>query len=69
MIFNFFLQLLYETSLCIWLLSYYDAAVDALAATRTLPRLVEVVKCSTKEKVITNLFVLLSLCVLYLRLR
>jgi len=47
-----YVQLLYETSLCIWLLSYYDAAVDALAATRTLPRLVEVVKCSTKEKVV-----------------
>jgi len=47
-----YVQLLYETSLCIWLLSYYDAAVDALAATRILPRLVEVVKCSTKEKVV-----------------
>uniref|UniRef100_A0A0D6QWH8 V-type proton ATPase subunit H n=1 Tax=Araucaria cunninghamii TaxID=56994 RepID=A0A0D6QWH8_ARACU len=47
-----YVQLLYETCLCIWLLSYCDAAVDALAATRTLARLVEVVKSSTKEKVV-----------------
>ncbi|CAL9768505.1 unnamed protein product [Musa acuminata subsp. burmannicoides] len=46
------IQLLYETCLCIWLLSYYDAAVDYLATTRVLPRLVEVVKGSTKEKVV-----------------
>ncbi|XP_073116256.1 probable V-type proton ATPase subunit H isoform X1 [Elaeis guineensis] len=46
------IQLLYETCLCIWLLSYYDAAVDYLATTRVMPRLVEVVKGSTKEKVV-----------------
>ncbi|CAA6670497.1 unnamed protein product [Spirodela intermedia] len=44
------IQLLYEACLCIWLLSYYDAAIDYLATTRILPRLVEVVKGSTKEK-------------------
>ncbi|XP_074568900.1 putative V-type proton ATPase subunit H [Curcuma longa] len=46
------IQLLYETCLCIWLLSYYDAAVDYLATTRVMPRLVEVAKGSTKEKVV-----------------
>ncbi|GJN11439.1 hypothetical protein PR202_ga29633 [Eleusine coracana subsp. coracana] len=45
-------QLLYETCLCIWLLSFYDAAVDYLSTTRVMPRLVEVVKSSTKEKVV-----------------
>lgn len=47
-----YVQLLYETALCIWLLSFYDAAMDSLAMTRTLPRLVEIVKSSTKEKVV-----------------
>lgn len=46
------IQILYETCLCIWLLSYYDAAIDYLATTRVLPRLMEVVKGSTKEKVV-----------------
>ncbi|KAF3784729.1 putative V-type proton ATPase subunit H [Nymphaea thermarum] len=46
------IQLLYETCLCVWLLSYYDAAVDFLATTRAVPRLVDVVKSSTKEKVV-----------------
>ncbi|XP_072965430.1 probable V-type proton ATPase subunit H isoform X2 [Typha angustifolia] len=46
------IQLLYETCLCVWLLSYYDAAVDYLATTRVMPRLIEVVKGSTKEKVV-----------------
>lgn len=46
------IQLLYETCLCVWLLSYYDAAVDYLATTRVLPRLVDVIKGSTKEKVV-----------------
>ncbi|KAI0496252.1 hypothetical protein KFK09_022566 [Dendrobium nobile] len=46
------IQILYETCLCVWLLSYYDAAVDYLATTRILPRLVEVIKGSTKEKVV-----------------
>ncbi|KAL4193727.1 hypothetical protein AMTRI_Chr06g200900 [Amborella trichopoda] len=46
------IQLLYETCLCIWLLSYFEPAVEYLATTRTLPRLIEVVKTSTKEKVV-----------------
>ncbi|ONK55944.1 uncharacterized protein A4U43_C10F2550 [Asparagus officinalis] len=46
------IQLLYETCLCVWLLSYYDAAVDYLSTTRVLSRLVDVVKGSTKEKVV-----------------
>nr|CAD1817282.1 unnamed protein product [Ananas comosus var. bracteatus] len=46
------IQLLYETCLCVWLLSYYDKAVEYMATTRVLPRLVEVVKGSTKEKVV-----------------
>lgn len=46
------IQLLYETCLCIWLLSYYDPAIEYLATSRTLPRLIEVVKSSTKEKVV-----------------
>ncbi|CAB4302210.1 unnamed protein product [Prunus armeniaca] len=46
------IQLLYETCLCIWLLSYYEPAIEYLATSRTLPRLIEVVKSSTKEKVV-----------------
>ncbi|KAK1313774.1 putative V-type proton ATPase subunit H [Acorus calamus] len=46
------IQLLYETCLCIWLLSFYDAAVEHLAADKVLPQLVKVVKGSTKEKVV-----------------
>ncbi|KAI6695043.1 hypothetical protein NL676_022753 [Syzygium grande] len=46
------IQLLYETCLCIWLLSYYEPAIEYLATSRTLPRLIDVVKCSTKEKVV-----------------
>ncbi|KAL2555399.1 V-type proton ATPase subunit H [Forsythia ovata] len=46
------IQLLYETCLCIWLLSYYEPAIEHLATSRTLPRLIEVVKGSTKEKVV-----------------
>lgn len=46
------MQLLYETCLCVWLLSYYEPAIEYLATTRTLPRLTEVVKSSTKEKVV-----------------
>lgn len=49
------MQLLYETCLCVWLLSYYEPAIEYLATTRTLPRLTEVVKSSTKEKVFVNL--------------
>lgn len=46
------MQLLYETCLCIWLLSYYEPAIDYLGTSRCLPRLIEVVKSSTKEKVV-----------------
>ncbi|XP_043722013.1 V-type proton ATPase subunit H-like [Telopea speciosissima] len=46
------MQLLYETCLCVWLLSFYEPAVEYLATSRTLPRLLEVVKGSTKEKVV-----------------
>ncbi|CAI0569240.1 unnamed protein product [Linum tenue] len=46
------IQLLYETCLCIWLLSFYEPAIEYLATSRTLPRLVEVVRSSTKEKVV-----------------
>ncbi|KAF8391770.1 hypothetical protein HHK36_022004 [Tetracentron sinense] len=46
------IQLLYETCLCVWLLSFYEPAVEYLATSRALPRLVEVVKGSTKEKVV-----------------
>ncbi|KAK9082779.1 hypothetical protein Scep_029250 [Stephania cephalantha] len=46
------MQLLYETCLCVWLLSYYEPALEYLATSRALPRLVEVVKSSTKEKVV-----------------
>ncbi|EXB29137.1 V-type proton ATPase subunit H [Morus notabilis] len=46
------IQLLYETCLCVWLLSYYEPAIEYLATSRTVPRLIEVVKSSTKEKVV-----------------
>ncbi|KAI8031197.1 V-type proton ATPase subunit H [Camellia lanceoleosa] len=46
------IQLLYETCLCVWLLSFYEPAIEYLATSRTLPRLIEVVKGSTKEKVV-----------------
>ncbi|KAL8255831.1 hypothetical protein R6Q59_030898 [Mikania micrantha] len=46
------IQLLYETCLCVWLLSYYEPAIEYLATSRALPRLSEVVKGSTKEKMI-----------------
>ncbi|WZZ09501.1 hypothetical protein YC2023_095422 [Brassica napus] len=45
-------QLLYETCLCIWLMSYYEPAIEYLATSRTMQRLTEVVKSSTKEKVV-----------------
>eukprot|EP00252_Welwitschia_mirabilis_P022949 TRINITY_DN636_c0_g2_i1.p1 TRINITY_DN636_c0_g2~~TRINITY_DN636_c0_g2_i1.p1 ORF type:complete len:454 (-),score=90.49 TRINITY_DN636_c0_g2_i1:226-1587(-) len=45
-------QLLYETTLCAWLLSFNESAVHALAAHRTLPSLLEVLKSSIKEKVV-----------------
>ncbi|KAK9079398.1 hypothetical protein SSX86_001069 [Deinandra increscens subsp. villosa] len=46
------IQLLYETCLCVWLLSYYEPAIEYLATSRALPRLSEVVRGSTKEKVV-----------------
>ncbi|XP_022853849.1 V-type proton ATPase subunit H-like [Olea europaea var. sylvestris] len=46
------IQLLYETCLCVWLLSYYEPAIEYLGTSRSLPRLIEVVKGSTKEKVV-----------------
>ncbi|KAJ3687898.1 hypothetical protein LUZ61_017062 [Rhynchospora tenuis] len=46
------IQLLYETCLCMWLLSFFEPAVDNLSTTTLIPRLVDVVKGSTKEKVV-----------------
>ncbi|KAL6582018.1 hypothetical protein OROMI_006032 [Orobanche minor] len=46
------IQLLYETCLCVWLLSYYEPAIEHLDTSRSLPRLVDVVKGTTKEKVV-----------------
>lgn len=34
-----------------WLLSYHDDAVESIANTRAVPRLVEVARTTTKEKV------------------
>ncbi|KAG0587002.1 hypothetical protein KC19_2G134000 [Ceratodon purpureus] len=47
-----YIQLLYEATLCIWLLSFHDGAVEAFSTARVVPRLVDVVKSSTKEKVV-----------------
>eukprot|EP00249_Psilotum_nudum_P006870 c20124_g1_i2 orf=272-1621(+) len=47
-----YIQLLYEATLCMWLLSFFEAAVDAIASTRILPRLLDVLKTTTKEKVV-----------------
>eukprot|EP00270_Netrium_digitus_P002987 TRINITY_DN1338_c0_g1_i3.p1 TRINITY_DN1338_c0_g1~~TRINITY_DN1338_c0_g1_i3.p1 ORF type:complete len:478 (-),score=155.16 TRINITY_DN1338_c0_g1_i3:309-1694(-) len=46
------MQMVYETVLCVWLLSFYDPAVAAMKNTRILQRVVEVVKSSSKEKVV-----------------
>ncbi|KAG6595144.1 V-type proton ATPase subunit H, partial [Cucurbita argyrosperma subsp. sororia] len=46
------IQILYKTCFCVWLLSYYEPAIEFLATSRTLPRLIDVVKSSTKEKVV-----------------
>ncbi|CAN6826602.1 unnamed protein product, partial [Brassica oleracea] len=46
------IQLLYETCLCIWLMSYYEPTIEYLATSRTMLRLTEVVKSSTKEKMV-----------------
>ncbi|KAI3959961.1 hypothetical protein MKX01_030252 [Papaver californicum] len=53
-------QLLYETCLCLWLLSYYEPAVRYLASSRTLLRLVDVLKSSTKEKVVRVVVLILK---------
>ena len=50
-------QLLYETCLCVWLLSYYEPAIEYLATSTALSRLIDVVKGSTKEKVSRGLFI------------
>nr|XP_024394630.1 probable V-type proton ATPase subunit H isoform X2 [Physcomitrium patens] len=47
-----YIQLLYEALLCIWLLSFYDGVVESFSTARVISRLVEVVKISTKEKVV-----------------
>ncbi|KAG6416146.1 hypothetical protein SASPL_123570 [Salvia splendens] len=46
------IQLLYETCLCVWLLSFYEPAIEYLATSRSLARLIDVVKGTTKEKVV-----------------
>ncbi|CAM6120518.1 unnamed protein product [Calypogeia fissa] len=46
-----YVQLLYEAILCMWLLTYYDPVFEAMTEAQVVPRLVEVVKVSTKEKV------------------
>ncbi|KAK6919822.1 ATPase, V1 complex, subunit H, C-terminal [Dillenia turbinata] len=45
------IQLLYETCLCVWLLSYNEHAIEYMTSS-IVPRLIEVVKSSTKEKVV-----------------
>ncbi|KZV20320.1 V-type proton ATPase subunit H [Dorcoceras hygrometricum] len=54
------IQLLYETCLCVWLLSYYEPATDYLATTKCLPRLIDVAKGSTKEKVVRLVVLILK---------
>ncbi|OWM83593.1 hypothetical protein CDL15_Pgr004022 [Punica granatum] len=46
------IQLLYETCLCVWLLSYFEPATEYLATSHILLQLIDVVKSSTKEKVV-----------------
>ncbi|KAL6548538.1 hypothetical protein OROGR_008959 [Orobanche gracilis] len=46
------IQLLYETCLCVWLLSYHEPPIEHLTTSWSLPRLVDVVKGTTKEKVV-----------------
>ncbi|KAH7294862.1 hypothetical protein KP509_27G022400 [Ceratopteris richardii] len=47
-----YIQLLYEATLCMWLLSFNDDAIDAISTSHALPRLAEVARTSTKEKVV-----------------
>ncbi|KAF4384670.1 hypothetical protein F8388_003977, partial [Cannabis sativa] len=46
------IQLVYETCFCVWLLSYYESAIEHLATSKALPRLMDVAKNSTAEKVV-----------------
>ncbi|KAM6575834.1 hypothetical protein CsatA_024161 [Cannabis sativa] len=46
------IQLVYETCFCVWLLSYYEPAIEHLATSKALPRLMDVAKNSTAEKVV-----------------
>ncbi|KAF4357402.1 hypothetical protein F8388_017862 [Cannabis sativa] len=46
------IQLVYETCFCVWLLSYYEPAIQHLATSKALPRLMDVAKNSTAEKVV-----------------
>ena len=45
------LQLLYETGLCTWQLSFYPPACAAMASSGVVPGVVDVVRTATKEKV------------------
>lgn len=45
-------QLLYEICLCLWQLSYYRPAAEAMAGSGAVKRLVDVVKAAQKEKVV-----------------
>lgn len=58
-----YMQLLYETVLCVWLLSFYEPAFEAIAPTRIIARLVDVAKSSSKEKVVR--VSILTLCNLH----
>ncbi|KAL8458746.1 hypothetical protein ACS0TY_036308 [Phlomoides rotata] len=52
-------RLLYETCLCVCLLSFYEPTIEYLASSRSLPRLIEVVKGSIKEKVVRVVILIL----------
>ncbi|XP_073017849.1 V-type proton ATPase subunit H-like [Primulina eburnea] len=54
------IQLLYETCLCVCLLSYYEPAIEYLATSKCLPWLIEVSKGSTKEKIVRLVVLILS---------
>lgn len=46
------IQLLYETTMCVWELSFYRPAVDALASESVVAGLVDIVRLAQKEKLI-----------------
>eukprot|EP00475_Leptophrys_vorax_P010104 TRINITY_DN16783_c0_g1_i1.p1 TRINITY_DN16783_c0_g1~~TRINITY_DN16783_c0_g1_i1.p1 ORF type:complete len:453 (+),score=36.40 TRINITY_DN16783_c0_g1_i1:112-1470(+) len=46
------MQLLYESVLCLWLLSFHEPSIEAIRGARVLPRLIEVAKSSAKEKIV-----------------